>query len=437
MQQIRKVKNNLIIIYLFSLLFEAFSFGNIGKFQLTVTFIVSVFLLVFSFIDFLLDNKDIDLKHTFVSIIFLLAMLCGFLFGYEKSSYTSFLLYFYYLCLFFFTRHTDLSYRKIRLSLNIYLFLLALFSIYGFYQFFALNLSGNFPLKELIPESLLTSGYNTHGISYIGGHIINRPHSIYLEPSSLSQFSAIGIGLGILGLIRGKKDGSCFNKKLCVFAIVSCALGLISSLSGSGIVLLVLLLLYLFRVSKQKNKIAKIIVFLSIIAIIAFLLRNTSFFQYYVSRLSELNFHNTAASSGRYRFVLPMQMSIDTMFNGRLFGYGLGNDSVAMTLYKATEDSVGNGYFKVFLDMGIFGFIALLLLLFSVKPKKLKDDYQSFFFIVALVMNAIGGTFMLPTLWVYIILINGKWNYRSFYRKDIIALAYIGKCKLRIAGGKV
>lgn len=410
---IQKINNNLVIIYLFSLLLESICFFTIGDFQVTLTFLVSILLLMTSIINTIATKGNfIDTKKLLLFLAFIACISLNVLLTSYQKNITSLLLYFYYICLFLFSCHT-LKYKTIRKALNAFMIIVGICGIYGLYQFIGNNFIKGLPLLELIPENLLTPRYNTFGVSYIGGVVYIRPHSIFLEPSHFSQFCSIIILISIISFINKKRDGNLFKKKISVFAMVSGIIGLISSLSGTGFILLGIGVLYI--VLKSKSIKIKIL-FASFLIIAIFMIvinMNNNVIKYFTNRITEMS-SSSNASSGNYRFILPLKISFETLYNGNLFGYGLGNDSIAMKLYKAEEASVGNGYFKIFIDMGVIGFIILLAIIFSFKPRKLKNDFASILFVVLLVMNAVGATFMLPSFWCYAVILNGRWINRDY-----------------------
>lgn len=259
------------------------------------------------------------------------------------------------------------------------------------YQFYAYNFLPSAPLKELIPSQLWVDDMNVvtsiHGYSIFGKEVI-RSHSIYSEPSIFSQFNAIAILL----LLCSK--GS-FSKVYFFSSIIILAAGLVCSLSGTGLIILIIGGIYLFVSSKNKITLSLMAVPLCVIFLILLLNGRGDLFSYFAGRAFEISRTDTSYTSGYYRFVLPFQFG----FN-HLLGFGVGNDDIALLSINAYESTISNGFGKVFTELGIVGLIMIVAFFLIGYPKGRNKRHIKLFLIVTITLNIV-GTFMAPMFWCF------------------------------------
>lgn len=386
--------NKLFILLFISLLFESISILTIGDFNITAPFIFICLILVVSILRFFLnDNFTLDKSRLVISFLMLLLILISSVLSEKMVSISSAFLYIFYLVYFIVARHT-LNSATIEKTIKIFITISTILSIYGIYQFIALNVFTFLPFKELIPESLLAKGYNTNAIAYVGDISLNRAHSIYLEPSTLSQISAITI---LFIFFSYSAKGA--KLKNFVFIVIN-LLAFVCSLSGTGAILLGIGVLY-YAIKKKK------ILFLILLVVCAFifiysisLMLNLDIFSYFISRINELNPKN-GNSSGYYRFVLPLIIGFTNMIK-HIFGYGCGTDGELLLEYGGQETAIANGYGKIFVELGIIGVLLFFLIIMSLKPRyKSKSDLLSVLFLIVLIYPFLGGSLVQPSFWAY------------------------------------
>lgn len=388
------IYNKLFSLLFLSLLFESISIFTFGDFNITFPFIIVCLILIFSIFRFFLsDNYYLEKNRLILSSLLLLLILLSSLLTEMSVSGNSTLLYCFYL-IFFITSRPTLKVNDINKTIKIFIGIATFLSLYGIYQFLALNIFTSLPLKELIPESWLAEGYNTNAIAYVGDIPLNRAHSIYLEPSTLSQIAATCI-LFLFFLISKNN-----HKKKNYILIVIHLIAIICSLSGTGLILLAVGIFY-YAIKKKR------ILFLIVLALIGFffiyitsIMLNLDIFSYFLNRIIEFN-PDSVNSSGYYRFILPIIIGFKNMLN-HFFGYGCGTDGQLLLEFGAEETSIANGYGKIFVELGIIGLILFIVMILSMKPRgRYKTDLLNILFIIVLVYPLLGGSLVQPSFWAY------------------------------------
>jgi len=165
-------------------------------------------------------------------------------------------------------------------------------------------------LGKLVPPSFLLHGYNTFDAAHYGSTYIKTNAFVCLEPSAVSQLSAIGLVLVLL--VRA----SLYRVPLYVGALVA-------SLSGTGIWLLFVGLVVL-GARRGRKFIAAVTIASTIVAIVLIF---TPPGHLLVNRATE--FRN-ADSSGNARFVQPYKGALDSIREGTAsiaVGHGPGSTS--------------------------------------------------------------------------------------------------------------
>jgi len=320
---IKELKDNLIYIYFLSILFEAICLFKVSTFDVTVPFVVSLLLMLVSVLDLVLSNYKIGKRNFFIFCLFVLVIVLNLSFAKGgETNYNSLFLHCYYIVFFFLTGH-GFHKEKFDKALDRYITLVFVFSIYAIYQFVAYNFLPQLPLKELIPSALLTRNYNTIARTHFFGQVMYRGHSIFLEPSYLSQFTAVSILL----LLNQARCGI-WRKNFWLIMIVN-ALAFATALAGTGVIILFAGMVYFLFISKMKKSM-KILLF-SAVGIGALLILPTEIGSYFLSRSGEISFAKSN-TSGYYRFVIPFLVAGD-IITKNFFGYGMGNDELAILPY--------------------------------------------------------------------------------------------------------
>lgn len=390
----RRLQQYLIIVLFFSGFLAIISFGKISTLSLTMPFFIIVIYFLVSLLGIILGQITLSKKR----ICFLLFSCLICFFSYGLSSYrqntNSLFLYIFYFAVFAFldVRKPVFNSSKV---VKIYVTIATVFSIFGIYQFFAYNVATFLPLKEIIPSFLWANDENTlttiHGFQILGKEVY-RAHSIYPEPSFFSQMCAIA-----LLLMPVLKD--LFTKRTRMLFYIFNIFGLIVSLSGTGVLILIVgLIYYWFRLPKRKKGFAIIMILITFILIV--LSNDVSIIQYYFARIGEI-FNNVGGSysSGYYRFVQPFVIGFQNVF-----GYGIGNDDIALSLAGASESVVANGFGKIFIDIGIIGLADLIIMhVFMYPNKNIKDHGIAIIFFIICVCLDFCGSFLTPSFWTVVL----------------------------------
>ena len=392
--QVIRTQQRLVAACLFSIFFWLFSFGNIGSLSITPPFICCSLYICFSLISLFAGNLILSKKRLFVFLFLSSSFILSCLLSPYGSNWLSLFLY-----IFYFSIPALLDVRTkindLRKLLKIFLSFSMIFAVYAIYQFVAYNFITFLPFKELIPEHFWQSKMNVvstiRGFSF-GGLELIRAHSIYPEASFLSQVSAISI---LIALFM-KKQIKNITRLLIVFINLAC---IVISLSGTGIVILLFGFAYYFFKSSAKTKM--FYVFLGTTIILFFTLINSSLFNFYIYRAKEI-ITIGSQSSGYYRFTLPFEIVLKNK-DAFLFGYGIGNDDIALSMFGAVETGVANGFGKIFLEMGFVGIICMILFFITSFNKPERNNSIVRLFILICLINNIVGTFMLPFFWCFII----------------------------------
>lgn len=401
---IHSLKKILIKIMFLSVLFESICLKKIESFSITLTFFLTTILLFICIIEKI--QEKLELKKTLFVLFSIIYFLLISFFSKYTFNESSLFLYTYYLIFFLFVSNT-LENEEMNSLIKTFIKLVCLFSIYAIYQFCVYNLWNFLPLKELIPSNILTPNYNTFSNILVGNKYFFRAHSIYLEPSFLSQFSAIAILLTYYCEIKNKK-------LIYIINIIS----MIMSLSGTGFIILIFGLFYILIM--QKNYKLFIIINLLIIMCFAFIYinkdTNMDFAKYYINRMNELDFENKG-SSGYYRFILPIKATGDVLRND-IFGVGAGNDIILANKYGSNESGIPNGYGKMFVEFGIFGIVFFIVIFKMLAPNKNDSNINKILFIIIIAYCFTGGSFVQNSFWCLAILnlrdgrrINESFNY--------------------------
>jgi hypothetical protein len=344
------------------------------------------------------------------------------------SSFTSFLLYVFYAFFYLFAFNT----MKISITdkyLKFYISIITILSIFGIIQFCSQFTSVGY-IDLLIPNHM-SKGFNTTNLVYLSSLVFYRAHSIYLEPSTFSQYSAVAILLLLYFWITHKSK----PKTLIVISGIVNFLGIILSVSGTGlIVLFVGILVMLIGLRKKKKSSGVLILMISVILVVLFVSSNESLSAYLLNRLLEFTKPGT---SGNIRFVLPYQDMIIT-FLTRPWGFGPGNVSESFALffknYPLVLSDINSSWGKVGVEIGVLGFAVYFYVWLMMWKRVKKINIAKLLFCIFLCFTFLGGLLLDTSSLAMLILIIGSSNLSLPKRnvKAIVANYYIGNQKLEV-----
>ena len=394
-ERLNKINTFLAYLFFLSPLYAAINLFNLGTFNFSMQFLVSLLLLASSFALCIFEN-NLTPSRIVVFVLLLVVSILFAILGQNPVNGTGILLLVYWLLFYLFVIRTDNNRSKKSFSLitacKWFLSISSVLCLFGIYQFISYSFLPGAPLSEIIPEQILVSGYNTYQFANVGSFTLFKAHSIYLEASSFSQISAIGLILSI------SLKNSMTKHKLVLYVVLN-SIGLLISLSGTGLLMIAVFGLYLFLLSKISVK-KKIALAISLSVFIVIVL-NTSIGKYLLSRVGEMS--SDGYSSGYYRFLLPFDIFLK-YFKTYPFGFGVGNDNIALKMVGAFETSIGNGYGKILVELGIAGLALMFLLLLSVYPRNMnvRTSVGVPIFIIIVMLNMVGTSYMQPSFWSFV-----------------------------------
>lgn len=232
---------------------------------------------------------------------------------------------------------------------NGYRYLMLLTSLLGLLQLLMMDLFVSF--RDLIPETFRVTGYNTTNEIVYGSSIFRANGFFFYEPSFFSQFLA----LAILVEIRTRNN-------LVVLGLF--VAGMLSSVSGTGLIMLSLGLLIIAMRTKSVSKKAIFIASFPMLAIVWIGLY--AFPEFFISRLGEFMRENSSAYT---RFVAPL-IYVYTSYTSSLFSmlFGIG-PGLASSLRDAEVMADFPGISKILFEYGLLGtfLVTLMYLRFSAK----------------------------------------------------------------------
>lgn len=383
---------------------------------MTISSLCIAAILVIGLIENIAGRKTFSLTQLLFYIAFLGLIAFSVLVSNLVDVY-SILLYVFYLTAFLFSGYKipkEVFYKKLRIILIVY----TIFSIYGIYQFAAYAI--DLPFKEFIIEGHMVVGFNRTNLVEIGGYIFQRAHSIYLEPSTLSQFAAFAVLLCVILYVK-----KYVSLKMCISFIFINIIAALLSVAGTGYLMLFILILYFFlRYFIQHGINIKFMIglgFLSFCVLLVFIL-DMPLTNYIRIRLSEIF---DPKFSGGMRFSYPYLIMFD-IWNSFFFGCSPGNEVLAINHYfekinmPPTFSTMASGYAKIGVELGFFGLLLLTGLLFSLNKK---DTANKYIFVFVLCINFVGGNLLQSYFWVFVMLLNV-----DFYRLERNAIKRISYC---------
>ncbi|CUU58732.1 O-antigen ligase like membrane protein [Parafrankia irregularis] len=205
-------------------------------------------------------------------------------------------------------------------------------------------------LKQVVPDNFRMHGFNTSYPVQYGSSLYKSNAFICLEPSFCSQFLAFGLVVCVL------RSGSWWRYVLYVLA-------LLSTVSGTGVVLLAVALVLL---SVHKGARFATTAFVGV-AIVVTILSFTPAASIFAERATETSSNN---SSGSLRFVQPYTRTWDALDKDPvtvLFGSGPGfADRDAIEFFLRTSLPLNYALLpKLVLEYGVIGTVAFLAFVLS------------------------------------------------------------------------
>lgn len=405
-----KFQTKLMLILFFSQLFSFISFFSIKTLSVTIPFLIAIMYLIYSLIGFLCNRILIKKRRIVFALLLLLFLLLSCFIPGFPPNFLSLMLYIFYFSLFFLTDER-MKIKDMDKIITCFSKIITIFSVYGIYQFIAYNFATWLPLKELIPDFLTAANFNTiqsTRIVVFGLNLI-KPHSIFDEASSFSRYCSIAtLFLTYIILFNKCKNNKEYIKNVLLLSInLIC---LVLTLSGSGIIIFIAGLLILFYKANINKKLLFLILLSAIsFAIFIFTINDNSLLNFYLQRLSEFNNENTSAY---LRFVLPIKIGLDGICK-HFFGYGVGNDDIAYAIFNANENSIANGFGKIFVEMGLNGVLIIIILYLFIFPYNRilrKNLLYNLLFIITVVLSFV-SSILDASFFAFIIMTFGYKNY--------------------------
>lgn len=404
--KIKNVDQTVVRLWIISLFLEAYSFVNIGSYNVTVFTIVSVVSLIIGIYKIWNDKKRLTCtKIHIVAFCMMFYMLLNFLLTGSKNI-TSPLKGCFFFMVFLLSTRSETEEQFIN-HIRFFVQLLDIIALYGIYQYIARQ--SFLPFGDLIIEGHMVLGYNwTNSITMFGNNAF-RSNSIFLEPSFFSQFLAINILFHGLFFLEGQ------NKKRHIFWIIISLFALLLTFSGTGLLILFFGgMLYLFqeREKKQLKRIFIIILIGSFLcAIVGYIALSTSvgvdLAIFFHRRITELTGARGVKVSGYIRF----RSGFDVIkgiwsqsFLSTLIGGGMGSASHYNYLYGGTIDN--SGYFKIAGELGIIGLSLYGVFLWRIWKANAQIRYRKMIMCVMIPMLACHEAFLQNYDWILLFMLN-------------------------------
>lgn len=400
----KKTPINIYSLLLLSIFFDAYALFYIQSYPVTIFTIVSIVFLIHNFLSE--DHKIIKMTtQSILLLVFILYLIFNYIFFGLKNT-TSFLqiLYFFILSLFAYRNEEKTTfdgYCKLFQKIMTYI------SIYGIYQF--VGRIFKWPFTDLIVQNHMVTGYNWTNTIKIFGQTLYRSNAIFREPSYFAQMLEISLLIYISSILYIKE-----KKRNNIFSAVLQVIALITTFSGTGILMLVIgfgLFASVKLTSKSFwNKIFP--VFLAFVCIGSYVLFYTTLGNYFSNRVNELFVYNRDASSGFVRFRAWILVVEEAWEYNLFLGSGVGTGASYVSKYAMQYFGMTlNGFARVATELGLIGITVWCIFIMSFLRKKtnlyLSNEY------LAVVCSLIPLIFMQEAFssnifWMLIILINCK-----------------------------
>lgn len=400
---LNRLKEAILFFSLIALCFDAYAFFYVATFPVTLSFCCVAAILFVGFFEVLENRKPLNSRQTLICLALVLLIVLEVMLS-ARGDISSASLYIFYVLAFSVSGY-QISSNRFHKKLKTVMIFYTVLSVYGIYQFIAYSL--DLPFKEFLIEGFMVKGFNRTNLVYIAGHTFQRAHSIYLEPSYLSQFAAVAIVLAYI--LYTKKF---IKLKTCIAVFVINLTVSVLSIAGTGFLMLGILFIcfcvdYVIRHGFNKNVAFGLVVIL--LGVMFVFCVDTTITSYIRTRIYEVV---NPKYSGGMRFSYPYLIMFDT-WSSRIFGYTPGNEYSAILNYfdkkgiPATFYTMASGYAKIGVELGLPGLILLFCLMFSVNRKGVGGKY---IFIFALCINFVGGNLLQNYFWIFIMLLNVKFT---------------------------
>lgn len=401
------IKLKYLFIYLLPILslFDAFYLFEIANLQVTLSILGLAIILILSLLT--LKYKIENIFELFL-LIFLLSF--SFLFN-DGASLNSFFLHLFFIGTYILCpskKYNDKMLKWIKITL----YAINIYSLIGVIQF--LSNFTNLPYLELTWQGHMVTGYNTKNLVYMGNLIFMRAHAFYLEPSFLSQYCAIAIIL-TLYLYFNK----IITKKIFYFSMILNFVGILGSVGGTGVIILCIVFLgWFLKYLKKKNKVFKFntIILLFVIILLSFVIIlkvPDNIFEFLFKRIGEVH---TDGTSGGMRFSYPYKIMVNT-WGWKIYGVGPGNENAAILYYyngiSQTYLILSSGYGKMGTEIGLFGLLLYLKLIFQNLNKKTYPIVLLLF-----TLPIVSGN-MIPMSWCFLCFFKAESNYLNNLKQTI------------------
>lgn len=309
-------------------------------------------------------------ERTIWYFIMVIASLIAMFINSEQSSISSYVLFLIIYSTF--TIDLFMTYKVKNKACVLFELLLLIGAILGIAQFMVQLMGGKyFDLLDFFPSSLKLTGFNTYySVSY--GSQINKSNGFFfMEPSFFSQFMALGIIIELL------------NKKRISRQIIL-GLGLLSSFSGTGIILLVIFVMPLL--AKTKPLVRNLL--LGSGCIILFIFMKTEYAEVMTSRIFEIKYSNSSAA---IRFVNPTLAVLERPVFHILFGSGAGTCNMIYNQSIANFSAMP----KVIYEYGLMTAIPYIVLIFKSFYRRNRDIFSTAVIVMYLFL---GGNLLQPVI---------------------------------------
>lgn len=407
-----KFRNKLVYSLPILALFSYYSFFRIGDFNFSMSFLVSIIVIFLSLILVLFKKDFFSNAGLKAGLILILGMILSEVsngLSLINDNFLAFFQFFFYIILFICstTKRNHLKLLGLLKIERIFCHIVSVAAILGLLQFVYQLKTGDF-LSFNIP-AFESVGYNSK--AYNNSINLYRSNSIFLEPSFLSIYSSISF-LFSFELLKSKK----VSKAQFSYFITCSLIGLMVSLSGSGLLIILCFFMLKFLLfNRNWSSKEKITIFTGAICSIMFFLftfNNSFLYNAIWSRLYEISNHNSSAA---IRFVLPLVVSFKSLFSYP-FGIGCGKTNIATNLFwdKNVSD-VNNTYAKMLVDLGVFGLFFLIKMFHSIIKKAKINPKLVTIVLIFLILNITGNFISSVEFWITMALLLNYSNEKASF----------------------
>lgn len=385
-----------------SIFFDAYALTYIQTFPVTLFTMTSVIYFFHALMGINYSRFYISKQNIILLLLSIILFINFTVYGFAHA--TSFLqaLYFIVICFLAYRTEPKANFEN---YCTLYQKLMTISALYGIYQFIG-RIAG-LPLTDLIIDGHMVQGYNWTNRLYFFGPNAYRSNAIFREPSTFAQMLAISLALYFSGLMS-KED----NKKKYAIPIVIQIVALITTMSGTGILLLLIsLLIYSLLMVRNKRFWNKVFPYIIVsVAIAVYVLLFTTIGSYYLLRMNELFNYNSNAASGFVRFrawILVVKRAWKSSF---LFGIGIGSGADYIARYFSQYYAMTlNGFAKVATELGILGIGTWVTFILSFLAKTANSRISNKYLMLACTMVPfifMGEAFSSNVFWLAMILLN-------------------------------